>query len=84
AYAAQQRPDSWPTMQARPFAHSSPIWIGEIGSTEPGAKAAAAADLTRAIDAAEKRAQEAYGEIEINRMQARFEEARATLAEMLE
>jgi TolB protein len=55
AYAAEQKEDSWPTMHARPFAHSSPIWIGEIGSSEPGARAEAAADLIRAIDAAEYR-----------------------------
>ncbi|MBS3747178.1 MAG: CehA/McbA family metallohydrolase [Wenzhouxiangellaceae bacterium] len=84
AYAGDQRQDSWPTMHARPFAHSSPIWIGEIGSTEPGARAAAAGDLTRAIDAAEKQALEAYGDVEINRMQTRFDEARARLADMVE
>ncbi|MBL39138.1 MAG: hypothetical protein CMP07_12095 [Xanthomonadales bacterium] len=82
AYAGEQRRDSWPTMHARPFAHSSPIWIGEIGSTEPGARAAAAADLMRAIDAAEKQALDAYGDVEISRMRARFDEARARLAEM--
>jgi len=82
AYAGQQRQDAWPTMHARPFAHSSPIWIGEIGSTEPGARAAAVADLTRAIDAAQKRALEAYGDVEISRMRARFDEARGRLAEM--
>lgn len=82
AYAGEQTPDSWPSMHARPFAHSSPIWIGEIGSTEPGARAAAAADLMRAIDAAEKQALAAYGDVEISRMRARFDEARARLAEM--
>ena len=82
AFAAQQRQDSWPSMHARPFAHSSPIWIGEIGSTEPGARAAAAADLARAIDTAEKQALEAYGDVEISRMRTRFDEARARLAEM--
>jgi len=82
AYAGEQAADSWPSMHARPFAHSSPIWIGEIGSTEPVARTAAAGDLTRAIDAAEKRALEAYGDVEIGRMRARFDEARARLAEM--
>lgn len=84
AYAAEQRQDSWPSMHARPFAHSSPIWIGAIGSTEPGTRAAAAADLIRAIDASEKRAREAYGEIETPRMQARFDAAREQLADMIE
>jgi len=84
AYAGEQRQDAWPSMHARPFAHSSPVWIGEIGSTEPAARAAAAADLTRAIDAAEKQALEAYGDVEISRMRARFDQARARLAEMMD
>jgi TolB protein len=79
AYAADQKEDSWPTMHARPFAHSSPIWIGEIGSSEPGARAEAAADLIRAIDAAELQARAAYGDVEMNRMLARFDEARTKL-----
>jgi TolB protein len=71
-------------MHARPFAHASPIWIGAIGSTDPVARAAAASDLTRAIDAAELSAREAYGDVETPRMHARFDLARARLAEMLE
>lgn len=84
AYSSERQSDAWPTMHARPFAHSSPIWIGSIGSTDPAARAAAAADLIRAIDAAEKRARKAYGEVQTPRMQARFDAARARLAEMLE
>ena len=81
---AGKHEDSWPTMHARPFAHTSPIWIGEVGSAEPGARADAARDLIRAINAAEKMAREAYGEVETPRMQARFDEARARLREMLD
>ncbi|MEX2478997.1 MAG: CehA/McbA family metallohydrolase, partial [Gracilimonas sp.] len=84
AYAAEQREDSWPSMHARPYAHSSPIWIGGVGSSEPGVRAEAAADLIRAIDAAEVRARQAYGDVEINRTLARFDEARARLSEMIE
>ena len=83
AYASERQADPWPTMHARPFAHSSPIWIGAIGSTDPAARAAAASDLIRAIDAAEKAAREAYGEVETPRLQARFDAARARLAEMM-
>ncbi|MCC5940844.1 MAG: CehA/McbA family metallohydrolase [Balneolaceae bacterium] len=84
AYAAEQKEDSWPTMHARPYAHSSPIWIGEVGSSEPGARAEAAADLIRAIDAAEIRTRQAYGDVEMKRMMARFDEARSKLREMTE
>jgi TolB protein len=84
AYASDRRADAWPTMHARPFAHSSPIWIGAIGSTDPIARAAAARDLIRAIDASEKQARVAYGEVQTPRLQARFDAARARLAGMLE
>jgi len=84
AYAGEQKEDSWPSMHARPYAHSSPIWIGEIGSAEAGAQAAAAADLIRAIDAAEMQARMAYGNVETPRLQQRFDEARRILREMIE
>lgn len=84
AFASEQREDSWPSMHARPYAHTSPIWIGEIGSTEPGARSDAAIDLIRAIDAAEQLARDAYGDVETPRMQARFDEARARLRAMIE
>ncbi|PWN05740.1 hypothetical protein DDZ15_12865 [Rhodohalobacter mucosus] len=84
AYAGEQRGDSWPTMHARPFAHTSPVWIGEVGSTDPQARSDAARDLIRAINAAEMIAREAYGEVETPRMQARFDEARALLREMID
>lgn len=82
AYAAERPADPWPTMATRPFAHTSPIWIGAVGSVDPSAQAAAAADLLRAIDAAETRARDAYGEVETPRMQARFDAARERLSGM--
>lgn len=82
AYASERRDDSWPSMHARPFAHASPIWIGAVGSTEPGARAAAAADLISAIDASEARARAAYGERDMSRMYGRFDAARARLRAM--
>jgi TolB protein len=82
AYSANQRADSWPTMHARPFAHSSPIWIKHIGSTDKAARAAAAADLTRAINTAQKRAKKAYGERPMPRLNKRFNAALMALKEM--
>lgn len=80
AYASQALRDPWPSMVKRPFAHTSPLWIGAEGSTDPAARAQAAADLLRAIDVAEQRAREAYGAVPTPTMQARFEAARARLA----
>jgi TolB protein len=82
AYTRELQEDAWPTMHARPFAHSSPVWIEAVGSTDADARREAAADLLRAIDAAERTARAAYGEIEMPRMMNRFEEARTRLREM--
>lgn len=83
-YASDPGDDSWPTMHARPFAHSSPIWIDAVGSTEPGARSRAAADLIRAIDASAEAAREAYGDVEMPRLHGRFDLARSRLRAMLE
>jgi TolB protein len=83
AYTSELQEDAWPTMHARPFAHTSPVWIESIGSTDSTARMKAAADLIRAIDAAERTALEAYGAIEMSRMLTRFEEARNRLREMV-
>ena len=84
AYASERVSDGWPTMHARPFAHSSPIWIGAVGSTEAQARSRAAADLIRAIDAAEQRAQDAYGDVPTPRMRERFERARTHLRDLVQ
>lgn len=79
AYTDEQRADSWPSMALRPFAHSSPLWINEVGSVDPDARAWAAADLLRAIDVAEARVKAAYGPTPVPRLMARFEAARQKL-----
>ncbi|MFQ3237200.1 MAG: TolB protein [Paraglaciecola sp.] len=81
AYSGEQPIDSWPSMHSRPFAHSSPIWIDKIGSTEKSARKAAVVDLLRAIDAAQKQAKQAYGERPMPRLYQRFEDARNALIE---
>lgn len=83
AYTSELQEDTWPSMHARPFAHSSPIWIGAVGSIDAQARSTAAADLMQAIDTAEKRARAAYEEIKMPLMMSRFEEARNLLREML-
>ncbi len=63
------------------FVHSSPVWIGEVGSVEADAAAIAAADLLRAIDAGEALASEAYGVTATPRLGARFALAKERLRE---
>ena len=75
AYASERQDDAWPSMHLRPFAHTSPVWIGAVGSTEPGARAAAARDLIGAIENARTRADIAYGPRDMSRMHARFDAA---------
>lgn len=82
AFATEQQADSWPTMHARPFAHSSPIWINNIGSTSEVAKKAAVEDLLRALDAAENTAREAYQALDMPKLYRRFEQARTKLIKM--
>jgi TolB protein len=83
AYASSRQVDAWPTMHARPFAHSSPVWIDAIGSTDEQARSESAADLIRAIDAAQNEARDAYGDVPTPRLHARFDKARAVLREMM-
>jgi TolB protein len=70
----------WPSMAAKVFAHTAPVWIGSRGSTEPVARRAAATDLLRALRNAEDRLIAGYGEgEEIPALRAHFAAARARL-----
>lgn len=72
-------PTGWPAMSTYAFAHTSPVWIGTVGSTDTGARRRAARDLLALLDVQEGRLQEAYDGVQIPRLQARFDEARARL-----
>ncbi len=71
----------WPAMNSYPFAHTSPVWIEAVGSTDPAAAQRAAQELLRMLDASEGRLHRGYAGVEIPRIQARFDEARARLVE---
>lgn len=75
--------ESWPGMNGSVFAQTSPVWIGERGSTEPGAARAAAGDLLRALAVAEAETAARYEGIEIPRIEARFALARERLEAVL-
>ncbi len=70
---------AWPAMDSYAFAHTGPIWIGKVGSTDPTARAAAAHDLLKALDVANRAMVQSYQGIEIPRLAAHFEKARTTL-----
>jgi len=69
----------WPAMDMFSFAHTGPTWIGAMGSTDPGARARAATELLRVLEVSERRLLEGYGDAEIPRLRARFQQARDRL-----
>jgi TolB protein len=73
----------WPGMSTFPFAHTSPIWINERGSTDPEAARQAARDLLRVLDVAEDRLLAGYGDVPIPKLVARIAETRERLRSIL-
>ena len=69
----------WPGMNPIVFAHSSPIWINSVASTNPDSAAGAAVDLLRAMDNIDTRLAERYGDQDIPKIRARFAAAREHL-----
>ena len=72
---------AWPSMASYPFAHTAPIWIGEVGSTEPGARMRAARELAEVLRVARNRLVIGYGDAGIPNLLGRFDRARAQLEE---
>jgi TolB protein len=71
--------EQWPGGNGIPFAHTSPVWLNARGSTDPEAADHAARDLLRALEVAENRLVEGYGDTPIPKIRARFSEARRKL-----
>ena len=71
----------WPMMDSYPYAETNPIWIGEIGSTDPGARREAATDLLKVLDASEQKLHQGYGDTDIPNLQQHFDDARRELEE---
>jgi TolB protein len=72
----------WPAMNSTAFAHTSPVWIGSVGSTDPAARRAAAADLLRALANARQRVEIGYPAEAVPSVKQRFERARLELERM--
>jgi TolB protein len=71
---------AWPAMDSYPYAHTSPVWIDRVGSSEPMARAAAARDLLRALDVADQALEIGYSGTEHPRLLAHFSAARHVLS----
>ena len=70
---------AWPVMDSYPFAHTAPVWFTRVGSTDAPAARAAAQDLLRWMDVAEKRLAEGYAGAPAARLRRRFADARRAL-----
>lgn len=73
----------WPAMDSYPFAHTSPVWIGSVGSTHPQARRQAAEELLVLLEVAERRLRLGYAGTDIPRLEARFAEARDRLQQLM-
>jgi TolB protein len=69
----------WPAMDSYPFAHTAPVWFGSVGSTDRRAARAAAVELLKWMDVADKRLDEGFAGTEIPKLKARFAGARRRL-----
>lgn len=73
----------WPAMDSYPFAHTAPVWFGAPGSVDPAAASASAKDLLAALDVAERRIAQSYGETDTPVLDARTRLAREKLETLL-
>jgi len=69
----------WPALDSYLFAESSPVWFGEVGSTDPIASSQSAQNLLMLLDVAEKNLKAGYGNAPIPNLLEHFGKARARL-----
>ena len=72
-------PARWPMMANYPFAHTAPVWIESVGSSDPAARRAAAAELLAILDVARLRLIAGYSGTDIPNLVGRFDAARERL-----
>ncbi len=69
----------WPMMANYPFAHTGPVWIESVGSSDPSARRAAAAELLGILRTARTRLVVGYAGVDIPNLLGRFDAARERL-----
>jgi TolB protein len=74
----------WPGMDSYAFAHTSPVWVGTVGSTDPTAERRSAQVLLSALEGARASLEQAYSGTPIPNLGSRFDEARAALEARLD
>ena len=73
---------AWPIMSYAHFAHTQPVWINRIASTEPMAARAAAKDLLKALTYSESKFTESYGTAIPPGLVARLAKTRSRLSQI--
>lgn len=68
--------DTWPAMDSYAFAHTSPVWIGEVGSIDPAAERRSSEVLSEALAGAREAVEDAYAGSPTPNLMARFDAAR--------
>ena len=72
----------WPALNSYLFAETSPVWFGEIGSTDAVAARQSAQNLLMLLDVAEENLKAGYGNTPIPNLLGHFGKARARLEEL--
>ena len=83
AARAMGGPIIWPAMDSYPFAHTSPIWIDYVGSTDINSKKISAEELITLLNISEQRVIDGYKDLPIPNLKAHFNKARKHLEELL-
>ena len=68
-----------PFADSYPFAHSAPVWFNRVGSADAASAKAAAQDLLRWMDVAERRLNQGYEGAKVENLRKRFADARRIL-----
>ena len=72
----------WPALDSYLYAESSPVWFGEVGSTDPVAARQSAQTLLMLLDVAEENLKAGYGSAPIPNLLEHFGKARSSLEAM--
>ena len=70
---------AWPSMAGTRFAHTAPVWIGEIGSTDEAIAKSAATELLSLLSFSSEKFLAAYDEAEIPKLMQRITQAESVL-----
>ena len=80
--AIRARSGSGRRLDSYQFAETSPVWFGQVGSTDPDAVRQYSRQLLLVLNEAEKEFKNGYGDHPLPKLLAHFQRARVQLEEM--